>query len=131
MFDPEFESFKTSIDLRAYAASHGYTLDRKKSWRGSAVMRHANGDKIIISRKPDGHYTFYSVRTDQDSGTIIDFIQNRRSLGLGAIRKAVSYTHLDVYKRQSFTPLLWGVPLAIIGGPCAPQDREFGQRLRA
>jgi phage/plasmid primase-like uncharacterized protein len=50
-------------------------------------MRHANGDKIIISRKPDVHYTFYSVRTDQDSGTIIDFIQNRRSLGLGAIRK--------------------------------------------
>jgi len=87
MFDPELESFKTSIDLRAYAASQGYTLDRKKSWRGSAVMRHANGDKIIISRKPDGHYTFYSVRTDQDAGTIIDFIQNRRSLSLGGIRK--------------------------------------------
>jgi Protein of unknown function (DUF3991)/Toprim-like len=52
-----------------------------------AVMRHPNGDKIIISRKPDGHYTFCSVRTDRDSGTIIDFIQNRRRTNLGAIRK--------------------------------------------
>jgi Protein of unknown function (DUF3991)/Toprim-like len=87
MFDPELESFKTAIDLRAYAASEGYTLDRKESWRGSAVMRHANGDKIIISRKPDGHYTFFSVRSDDDSGTIIDFIQKRKSVSLGAIRK--------------------------------------------
>lgn len=87
MFDPEFESFKTTIDLRAYAAGVGYVLDRKESWRGSAVMRHSNGDKIIISRKPDGHYTYYSVRTDQDSGTIIDFIQNRKRMTLGAVRK--------------------------------------------
>jgi hypothetical protein len=87
MFDPELESFKASIDLRSYAAGQGYVLDRKESWRGSAVMRHANGDKIIISRKPDGHYTFFSVRADHDSGTIIDFIQKRKGLGLGAIRK--------------------------------------------
>jgi hypothetical protein len=87
MFDPELESFKTAIDLRAYAAGQGYNLDRKESWRGSAVMRHANGDKIIISRKPDGHYTFYSVRTNDDSGTIIDFIQRRKGASLGRIRK--------------------------------------------
>jgi hypothetical protein len=87
MFDPELESFKTSIDLRAYAAGQGYTLDRKESWRGSAVMRHPNGDKIIISRKPDGHFTFYSVRTDDDSGTIIDFIQKRKGITIGGIRK--------------------------------------------
>jgi hypothetical protein len=87
MFDPELECFKTAIDLRAYAASDGYALDRKESWRGSAVMRHPNGDKIIISRKPDGHYTFYSVRTDGDAGTIIDFIQYRKRMTLGAIRR--------------------------------------------
>jgi hypothetical protein len=87
MFDPELESFKTAIDLRAYAAGQGYALDAKESWRGSAVMRHANGDKIIVSRKPDGHYTFFSVRSDQDRGTIIDFIQKRKSTSLGAIRK--------------------------------------------
>jgi phage/plasmid primase-like uncharacterized protein len=87
MFDPELESFKTRIDLRAYAAGEGYVLDRKESWRGSAVMRHANGDKVVVSRQPDGHYTFFSVRADHDSGTIIDFIQKRKGLSLGAIRK--------------------------------------------
>src|SRR5580698_64348 len=49
MSDPELESFKT-IDLRAYAAGQGYQLDRKASWRGSAVMRNQSDDKIIIKR---------------------------------------------------------------------------------
>jgi hypothetical protein len=64
MFDPELESFKTAIDLRAYAASQGYVLDRKESWRGSAVMRHAGGDKVIIKRDADGHYVYFSVRDE-------------------------------------------------------------------
>ena len=29
MVDSELESFKTNIDLRAYAAGQGYQLDRK------------------------------------------------------------------------------------------------------
>lgn len=86
MFDPEWNIFKTAIDLRAYAVSEGYVIDRKESWRGSAVMRHANGDKIIVSRQADGHYTFFSVRHDGDSGTIVDFIKHRKQLSLIAIR---------------------------------------------
>src|SRR5271167_3242465 len=88
MFDPELESFK-QIDLRSYAASQGYELDRRESWSGSAVMRHAaTADKIIIKRDAsDGHYLFFSVRDDNDSGSIIDFIQKRRGLSLGNIRK--------------------------------------------
>jgi Protein of unknown function (DUF3991)/Toprim-like len=85
--DLELEKFKTEIDLRAYAAEEGYQLDRKASWRGSAVMRHTNGDKIVISRKPDGHYTYFSVRDNQDNGTIIDFLARRKGLSLGRIRK--------------------------------------------
>jgi len=87
--DLELERFKTEIDLRAYAASQAYKLDRKESWAGSAVMRHDNGDKIIISRKPDGHYTYWSVRDQggRDKGTIIDFISNRKGKSLGEIRK--------------------------------------------
>jgi hypothetical protein len=81
------ESFKISIDLRAYAASHGYFLDGKDSWRGSAVMRHANGDKIIIKRDADNHYVYFSVRDEADHGTIIDFVQQRLRLGLGGLRK--------------------------------------------
>jgi hypothetical protein len=31
MSDPELDSFKTVIDLRAYAASQAYQLDRRKA----------------------------------------------------------------------------------------------------
>ena len=87
MLDPELESFKTSIDLRTYAAGQGYTLDRKASWRGSAVMRHANGDKVIIKRDADEHYVYFSVRDQNDHGTIIDFVCRRLNISLGTARK--------------------------------------------
>jgi hypothetical protein len=87
MFDPELESFKTSIDLGAYAASRGYVLDRKESWRGSAVMRHPDGDKVMIKRDADRHYVYFSVRDEADHGTIIDFVQHRLRLSLGNLRK--------------------------------------------
>ena len=86
MTDAELESFKTNIDLRAYAAGQGYQLDRKESWRGSAVMRHPRGDKIIIKRDSDNHYVFFSVHREA-SGSIIDFVQTQQSLSLGAVRK--------------------------------------------
>jgi len=84
----ELEKFKTDIDLRAYAAAQGYQLDMKCSWHGSAVMRHGNGDKIIISREDDGHYVYWSVRDDSDHGTIIDFVLYRqRNASLGQVRR--------------------------------------------
>jgi hypothetical protein len=87
MFDPELEQFKTSIDLRAFAAAEGYRLDRKKSCRNSAVMRHPDSDdKIVIRQGQCGHYEWFSVRTNV-SGTIIDFVQHLRRLGLGDVRK--------------------------------------------
>jgi len=89
MFDPELESFKTAIDLRAYAASQGYQLDRKESWRGTSVMRHpVSHDKVIIKRGMDGHHLYFSVHDALDKGgTIIDFVQHRLGLSLGAVRK--------------------------------------------
>jgi hypothetical protein len=42
-------------------------------------MRHANGDKIIVSRAADGHYVYYSVRDGRDNGTIIDLLEHRKS----------------------------------------------------
>ena len=60
--DAELESFKSRIDLRAYAAAQRYQLDRKESWQGSAVMRDALGDKIIVKRDADGHYVYFSVQ---------------------------------------------------------------------
>jgi hypothetical protein len=88
MFDAELESFKTNIDLRAYAAGQGYQLDAHASWRGTSVMRHAvSHDKVIIKRGVDGHYVYFSVRDDRDNGSIIDFVQHRQGMSLGAVRK--------------------------------------------
>jgi hypothetical protein len=83
----ELEGFKRNIDLRAYAATHGYFLDPKEAWTGSAGMRHDNGDKIVITRDTDGHYVYYSFRDPDDNGTIVDFIQRRKRLNLGEVRK--------------------------------------------
>jgi len=95
MSDAELEMFKTAIDLRAYAALQGYVWDKRESWRGSTVMRHPDGDKIIIKRDADGHYVFFSVHTEA-RGSIIDFIQNRQGGSLGAVRKELrQWTGLD------------------------------------
>ena len=84
--DSELEEFKR-IDLRAYAAALGYTLDRSESWRGSAVMRNANDDKIVVKLDHDGHYVYFSVRDDADNGTIIDFVSKRKNFSLGKVRR--------------------------------------------
>lgn len=88
MADQELERFKTDIDLRLYAAHHGYELDRKESWAGSAVMRHINHDKVIIKvNATDRHWVYFSVRDDADHGTVIDFAKRRLNASLGAVRK--------------------------------------------
>jgi hypothetical protein len=88
MFDDELESFK-KIDLRSYAASQGYELDKRDSCRGSAVMRNSHGDKVVIKRALDGHYIYFSVRDHRDNGTIIDFVQNRDRVSVGVVRKVL------------------------------------------
>lgn len=85
--DQELEKFKTDIDLRSYAASQGFQLSTKESWRGSSVMRHPSSEKIIIKRGADGHYIYFSVHRSDDNGTIIDFVQNRTRMSIGAVRK--------------------------------------------
>jgi hypothetical protein len=96
MSDAELETFKTAIDLRAYAAMHGYVWDKRESWRGSTVMRHPNGDKIIVKRDADGHYVFFSVHNAGTSGSIIDFIQKLQGGNLGTVRKELrSWIGLD------------------------------------
>jgi hypothetical protein len=115
--DSELDRFKC-LDLRAYAETQGYRLDRKESWRGSAVMRQANGDKIVISRQPDGHYTFYSFRADDDSGTIIDFIRNRKGMTLGAIRR-----ELRAWQGQAPAAPMLPEPLAVAKDRASVQRR--------
>ena len=66
--ESELEVFKTKIDLRQFAISLGYEMDRRESWRGSTVLR-SGGDKIVVKRNGNGHYVFFSVRDDSDHGT--------------------------------------------------------------
>jgi hypothetical protein len=84
--DTELDAFKREIDLRQFAASFGYEMDRRESWRGSTVLR-CGGDKIVVKRNRNGHYVFFSLRDESYNGTIIDFLQRRQHLSLGAVRQ--------------------------------------------
>jgi hypothetical protein len=84
--DSELDAFKREIDMRQFAVSLGYELDRRESWRGSTVLRRG-ADKIVVKRNGNSHYVFFSVRDDSDNGTIIDFLQRRQNLSLGAVRQ--------------------------------------------
>ncbi len=85
--DDELEAFKCDINLSEYAASQGYSLDKRASSRNSAVMRDSSGDKIIIARGADNHWIYFSVRDDTDNGSIIDFVQKRKGVKLGGARQ--------------------------------------------
>jgi hypothetical protein len=52
-------------------------------------MRHPDGDKIIIARNQSGHWVYFSVKDEADSGSIVDFIQNRTDQNLGQVRQAL------------------------------------------
>jgi hypothetical protein len=44
-------------------------------------------EKLVVTRAPDGHYVYTDAHNDRDCGSIIDYIQNRRALNLGQVRK--------------------------------------------
>ena len=84
----ELERFKRDISLPEYAASLGYQLIRNESSRNSYVMeRESDNDKIIVATAQDGHGIYFSVRDNQDNGSIIDFVQRRKGMNLGQVRK--------------------------------------------
>jgi hypothetical protein len=86
--DTELDAFKREIDMRQFAVSLGYEMDRRESWRGSTVLR-SGSDKIVVKRNGNGHYVFFSVRDDRDHGTVIDFLQRREHLSLGTVRQTL------------------------------------------
>lgn len=83
----ELDAFKRDISLVEYALASGYTADRKASSQNSVVLQDARGDKVVAAKAQDGHWIFFSVRDDQDNGTIIDFVQRRTGASLGEVRK--------------------------------------------
>lgn len=68
-------------------AAHGYALDRRLSSRRYSVMRHANGDKLIVTRKPNRHWVYANAHDSRDRGTVVDFLGLRERLSLGQIRQ--------------------------------------------
>ena len=82
----ELERFKTDINIADVAQDMGYEIDKKKSSRKSIVLK-SGGDVIIVSRNSNGHYVYFNANNNRDSGTIIDFIQNRTGKNLGQVRK--------------------------------------------
>jgi hypothetical protein len=113
MFDSELDGFKRNIDLRSFAAAEGFQLDPRQSGRGSSVMRHpASDEKVIIKRGPEGHYVWFSVRSDA-SGTILDFVHYLRRgsakgrMDIGAIRRElrIFMGQAPVFK-PAFPPLV-------------------------
>ena len=89
----ELELFKTQINLVEYAQSQGYQYISQKSSQNSAVLAHENGDKIIVATDTDGHGIYFSIIDDRDNGTIIDFVQNRRNIGLSEVRQELKNWH--------------------------------------
>ncbi len=85
----DFSGFKQSVNLSQYAVTQGYELERKKSTRSSLVMRHAKGDKIIVSKKGP-NWVYFSVSNDSDNGTIVDFIANRTAKTLPEIGRELA-----------------------------------------
>lgn len=84
----ELEQFKRDINFVEYAASLGYEIDKRESSRSSIIMRGPdNNDKIIVATAQDGHFIYFSVRDDADNGSIIDFVQRRKGLNLGQVRR--------------------------------------------
>ena len=83
----ELEDFKRNINLIDFVATFNYFIDNVETSNSNTVMRNNDNDKIIITQKSNGHYIYWSPRNPKDKGTIIDFLQERRGMSLGEIRK--------------------------------------------
>jgi len=87
--DAELDRFKSDISLSDYAqAEFGYELVKKESSANSKVLK-LGGDKIVVTRQQDGHDVYFSTGDGGDSGSIVDFLQKRKSLNLGQVRKSL------------------------------------------
>jgi hypothetical protein len=102
VMDEELDHFKRQ-DLRLYAASLGFVIDRRKSSRGSTVMRRGS-EKIIVTRKPDGVFMWWCPH-DGKGGTVIDLAQRETGLNLGGLRRVLRDFTNTAFPAVVFTQL--------------------------
>ncbi len=60
---------------------------RSTGARVGAEARCCGAAPTRSSSSCNGHYVFFSVRDDRDNGTVIDLLQRRQNLSLGAVRQ--------------------------------------------
>ena len=103
----ELDRFKSEINLCEYAcALYGFVLDQRLSSRCSVVLRHSNGDKLIVTRRPNRHHVYFNVKGD-DSGSILDFIQARKNVSLGKIRQELrAWSAVDLNLQATSNPIV-------------------------
>lgn len=103
--DKEIALFKKMIDLRHVAEDFGFLIDEKKSSQNSHFYVR-DRQKIVLSRQPNGHWTFFSVGEDR-AGSVIDFVQMQTGKNLGHVRK-----YLRTFLSNSAPALEISFPLA-------------------
>ena len=112
----ELERFKVDINLSEFLADRGYQLDKAASCTGYAVMR-KNDEKLVVTKAPDQHYIYTDAHNPDDSGSIIDFVQNRTGENLGSVRKRLR-PWIGEHKHTQKT--LWQSRISI-------SDRDYGK----
>lgn len=83
----EFNHLKSSINLSAYAAAQGYIINQRKTSRNSVQMEGPDHHQIVITMNGQGHWRYWTVGDRSNRGSIIDFVQKRKGLDFGNIRK--------------------------------------------
>lgn len=91
----ETERFKQETHLPTLAQDrYGMVLDKRKSTSKTLVLQHPDGaDRFIMSQNPSsGHWTYFESGAGEggrDSGTVIDFVQNRENLSFTQAKDAL------------------------------------------
>lgn len=85
------EYAKQHINLVELAINKfGYKIDKRKSSRYYKTLK-KNSDVIIVKRNSkNNHFVYFNAHNESDSGTIIDFLQNRGIGNLGQVRRFLS-----------------------------------------
>jgi hypothetical protein len=79
------------------AASLGYEIDRRESWRGSTVLRRG-ADKIVVKRNGNGHYVFFSVREDNERDD--SYLPTVQDLADGGLKPIAAVPGLAVFRAK-------------------------------
>lgn len=94
----ELAVFCREVDLVSLARSYGYRLDDPDAGRASdgtpqappgawVLIHRATGDRLTVWREPDGVWKYSSTVDRLHGRTVLEFLLNRRGLGMGYVRK--------------------------------------------